>query len=282
MRLGLFVISALVAMMLHVDAQAAERPVIKIASEGASPPWDAIDANGELVGYDIDVGRELCARANIDCTFVAQDWDGIIPALTVGKFDAIISGMSITEKRKKAIAFTVPYAIGPNQIVIRRDLNIVGGDPAAKLDLTTIDPAKQAVLERLVKDMSGRTLGVLRSSNAETVLTELVGKVATIKSYDSQESLKLDLLAGRIDGGLADYYTWKLFLDSQDGAMATFYGPQLLGGPWGPGMGIGIRKEDSVLVENFNKAIASAVADGTLKKLSVKWFGVDISPPSNM
>lgn len=71
-------------------------------------------------GFDIDVGNELCARIKLQCTFVAQDWDGIIPGLLVMKYDAIIAGMSITEKRKKSIAFSIPYAAAPNQIVMRR------------------------------------------------------------------------------------------------------------------------------------------------------------------
>lgn len=279
MHRRLFATVLMAAVLGMGSAQAGDRTSIRIASEGASPPWDAIDASGELIGYDIDVGKELCLRMKIECTFVAQDWDGIIPALTVGKYDAIISGMSITEKRKKSIAFSEPYAIGPNQIVMRRDLGLPPTDIMKKLNLTVMDADKQATLDQLEKALTGKTLGVLRSSNSEVVLTDLFGKVATIRSYDSQENLKLDLTAGRIDGGLADYYTWKLFLDSKEGEIAAFYGPQLFGGTWGPGMGIGIRKEDGDLVEAFNKAIASAVKDGTLKQLSLKWFGVDISPP---
>lgn len=270
---------AFAAMLWAMGAHAGTRTAITIASEGASPPWDSIDSNGQLVGYDIDVGKELCRRMAIECKFVAQDWDGIIPALTVGKYDAIISGMSITEKRKKTISFSAPYAIGTNQIVMRRDLNLPPTDIKLKLDLTGIDAGKQAILDQLKAALTGKNLGVLRSSNSEAVLTDLFGKVATIRSYDSLENLKLDLAADRIDGGLADYSNWKLFLDSPDGQNAAFYGPQLFGGTWGPGIGIGIRKDDGNLVEAFNKAIAGAVTDGTLKKFSLQWFGFDISPP---
>jgi octopine/nopaline transport system substrate-binding protein len=274
----LFPIAFAAALMTAVSAHAGTRTAITIASEGASPPWDSIDANGQLIGYDIDVGKELCRRMNIECKFVAQDWDGIIPALTVGKYDAIISGMSITEKRKKTIAFSEPYAVGTNQIVMRTDSNLPPTDIKRKLDLTGMDAEKQAILDQLKGVLTGKTLGVLRSSNSEAVLTDLFGKVATIRSYDSIENMKLDLAAGRIDGGLADYSTWKLFLETKDGQGASFYGPQLFGGTWGPGIGVGIRKDDGDLVEAFNKAIASAVNDGTLKKLSVQWFGFDISP----
>src|SRR4051794_6989669 len=107
MNRSMFVASMIVLALSQINAHASDK-VLRIATEGASPPWDSIDANGQLVGYDIDVGNELCRRMKVECTFVAQDWDGIIPALTIGKFDAIMSGMSITTKRKESIAFTEP------------------------------------------------------------------------------------------------------------------------------------------------------------------------------
>ncbi|MGV2102889.1 transporter substrate-binding domain-containing protein [Rhizobium sp. 21-4511-3d] len=275
MKLTLFAMCLELA--IGSTAMAAPRSVA-IGSEGASPPWNAIGEDGQLAGFDIDVGKDLCRRANLDCRFVAQDWDGIIPALTVGKFDAIMSGMAITEKRKKSIAFSQPYAGGFNQIVLRKDLQVAPMDTAAKLDLTDIDAAKKSTLATIRLALSGKTLGVLRSSNSEVVLNELVGTAASIRSYDSQDNLQLDLAAGRIDGGLADYFTWKAFLDGPDGADAAFYGPELSGGPWGPGVGIGLRQSDKDLVAVFDKAIGEAKADGTLRRLSLQWFGLDVSP----
>ena len=259
-------------------AHAEERKMITIASEGASPPWDYIDANGALVGFDIDVGNELCARMKLQCTFVAQDWDGIIPGLLVKKYDAIIAGMSITEKRKKSIAFSVPYAVGPNQIVMRRNLGLPPGDTKAKLNLTDINAEKKALIGKLRESLTGKTLGVLRSSNSEAVVQELFGDIAQVRSYDSQENLKLDLTSERIDGGLGDYLVWKQFLETPEGKVVDFFGPQLSGGSWGPGVGIGLRKEDTDLVDAFNKAIEASAGDGSLGRMSLKWFGIDISP----
>lgn len=273
------VASAILYLSISITSlTAAERKSLTIASEGASPPWNAIGFSGELAGFDIDVGKELCRRMTLDCKFVPQDWDGIIPALTVGKFDAIMSGMAITEKRKKSIAFSQPYAGGFNQLVVRKDLSLPPTDTSQKLDLTAIDAGKQQTLDQLKAALTGKTLGVLRSSNSEVVLNTLLGSVATIRGYDSQDNLHLDLTAERIDGGLADYFSWKTFLDSEDGNIAAFYGPQLSGGPWGPGVGVGIRQADPDLVAKFDGAIAAARADGTLKRLSLQWFGIDVSP----
>jgi octopine/nopaline transport system substrate-binding protein len=259
-------------------AHAETRTAITIASEGASPPWDYIDATGALVGFDIDVGNELCARMKLQCTFVAQDWDGIIPGLLVKKYDAIMAGMSITEKRKKSIAFSIPYAVAPNQIVMRRNIGLPPGDTAVKLNLTDMDAAKKEVVAKLRESLTGKTLGVLRSSNSEAVVQELFGDVAEVRSYDSQENLKLDLTSERIDGGLGDYLVWKQFLDTPEGKAVDFFGPQLSGGTWGPGVGIGLRKEDTDLTVAFDKAIEASVKDGRLAKISLKWFGQDISP----
>ncbi|WP_245445551.1 transporter substrate-binding domain-containing protein [Mesorhizobium kowhaii] len=254
-----------------------ERP-LSIATEGASPPWDGTDANGELYGYDVDVGRELCRRINIKCSFVAQDWDGIIPALVVGKFDVIMSGMAITEKRKQSIAFSVPYAGGFNQFVVRKELGLDAGDTKQKVNLSTVGDKERAAIEHVKSTLSGKAIGVLRSSNSEAVLKDLFGDVVTIRSYDSLDNLKLDLAAGRVDGGLADFFTWRDFLETPAGSIAVFFGPELKGGLWGPGVGAGMRKDDTALLAKFNAAIDAAAKDGTLTALSIKWFKTDIAP----
>ncbi|WP_373432822.1 transporter substrate-binding domain-containing protein [Mesorhizobium sp. LSHC412B00] len=242
------------------------------------------------------------STSEIKCTFVPQDWDGIIPALLVGKFDVIMSGMAITEKRKQSIAFSIPYATGFNQFVmaitekrkqsiafsipyatgfnqfvVRKELGLDGGDTKEKVNLSTIGDKEKATIERLRLTLAGKAIGALRSSNSEAVVKEMLGDVVTIRSYDSQDNMKLDLAAGRIDGGLADYFTWRDFLETPSGADMVFFGPELKGGLWGPGVGAGMRKDDAELLTKFNAAIDAATKDGTIKALSLKWFKSDIS-----
>jgi octopine/nopaline transport system substrate-binding protein len=278
MRIPLAIAVSIASLMSAFPASAESERVISIASEGASPPWDGTDANGQLYGYDIDVGQELCRRIEIKCTFVPQDWDGIIPALLVGKFDVIMSGMAITEKRKQSIAFSIPYAAGFNQFVVRKDLGLHAGDTKEKVNLSTIGDKEKATIERLRSTLAGKAIGALRSSNSEAVVKEILGDVVTIRSYDSLDNMKLDLAAGRIDGGLADYFTWRDFLETPSGSDAAFFGPELKGGLWGPGVGAGMRKDDTELLAKFNAAIDAATKDGTIKALSLKWFKSDISP----
>lgn len=278
MRIPLAIAVSIASLMSAFPASAQSQRVISIATEGASPPWDGTDANGQLYGYDIDVGQELCRRIEIKCTFVPQDWDGIIPALLVGKFDVIMSGMAITEKRKQSIAFSIPYATGFNQFVVRKDLGLDPGDIKEKVNLSTIGEKEKATIERLRSTLAGKAIGALRSSNSEAVVKEILGDVVTIRSYDSLDNMKLDLAAGRIDGGLADYFTWRDFLETPSGSDAVFFGPELKGGLWGPGVGAGMRKDDAELLTKFNAAIDAATKDGTIKALSLKWFKSDISP----
>jgi octopine/nopaline transport system substrate-binding protein len=278
MRMLYAVIAILSLLTLQMPAQAQSRKAISIAAEGASPPWSGTNDNGELYGFDIDLGKDLCRRIERECKFVAQDWDGIIPALTVGKFDVIISGMSITEKRKKSIAFTIPYAGGFNQFVMRKDLSLGSGGREEKLNLSMSGKREADLIAGLKTALSGKAIGVLRSSNSEAVLKELFGNGITLRSYDSQDNLQLDLTSGRIDGGLADYFTWRDFLKTPEGAVADFFGPELSGGLWGPGVGAGIRKDDTALLAEFDNAIKAATADGTIRSLSIKWFDADISP----
>lgn len=262
---------------LLVGMASAENPgTIKIATEGAFPPWNAVDASGKPVGFDVDVGLALCARANLKCEFVTQAWDGIIPALTVGKYDAIMAGMSITEKRKQVIAFSEPYALTSNYFVVSKSLELPAIGNGAKLDLTVETDASRRALVDMKESLKGRSIGVQGSTNAEAFVRDYFGVAVEVRTYDKQDNLNLDLVAGRIDGGLADFSVWKAFLESKDGGSAYLYGPRISGGVFGPGVGIGLRKEDAALAEKFNGAIRAVEKDGTLKAISLKWFGADL------
>jgi octopine/nopaline transport system substrate-binding protein len=257
-------------------ANAEDNKTIRIATEGAFPPWNTVDTSGKPVGFDIDVGTALCERTQLRCEFLTQAWDGIIPALRVGKYDAIMAGMSITDKRKQVIAFSDPYALTSNYFVVRRTIDLPALDSKAKIDLSLETQEGKHTLDALKNNLKGKVIGVQGSTNAEAFVREYLGENVEVRTYDKQDNLDLDLVAGRIDGGLADFSVWKGFLDSKEGSSATLYGPRISGGLFGPGVGIGLRKEDTALAEKFNDAIKAISADGTLTKISLKWFGEDL------
>lgn len=262
--------------MIASVASARDGETIRIATEGAFPPWNAMDTSGKPVGFDIDVGSALCERAKLKCEFLTQAWDGIIPGLNVGKYDAIMAGMSITDKRKQVIAFSEPYALTSNYFVVRKALGFTEMGSGEKLDLFSKADTSARLLQILKENLKGKVIGVQGATNAEAFVREYLGETVEVRTYDKQDNLNLDLVAGRIDGGLADYSVWKAFLESKEGASMRLYGPRISGGLFGPGIGIGLRKDDTELTDAFNQALDVITQDGTLLALSLKWFGADL------
>ncbi|MEO1694342.1 MAG: transporter substrate-binding domain-containing protein, partial [Pseudomonadota bacterium] len=99
------------AAMFAAPLAAKEWKEVRIATEGAYKPWNFKDSAGKIIGYEVDLANDLCKRMGVKCTIVEQAWDGIIPALQAGKYDVIMAGMSITDKRKKIISFSRSYAV---------------------------------------------------------------------------------------------------------------------------------------------------------------------------
>jgi octopine/nopaline transport system substrate-binding protein len=251
---------------------------VRIATEGAYPPWNATDSSGKLVGFEIDLANDLCQRMGVTCEIVAQDWEGIIPALQAGKYDVIMAGMSITDERKQVINFSDSYAATPAYLAVLKD-----GDLAAyqgevdRINLDEVEPAEQAAIDDLKGLLDGKTVGVQVATTHANFLEQHLGDAVEIRKYDTQENLDLDLQAGRVDAALASMSYWQPLLETEKGADFALIGPGMTGGPFGAGVGVGIRQEDKDLVDMFNQAIVGAKEDGTLARLSQQWFGFDAS-----
>jgi len=250
---------------------------IKIGTEGAYPPWNGMNAAGELEGAEIDLVFDLCKRMKAECELVAQDWDGIIPALQNGKYDAIMAGMSITAERMEVINFSQGYANEPASFSVLKSSKLAALKAGGKVNMDALDGTSTALLDSLKKTLKGTTVGVQGSTTHENFVKQVLGDTVTMKSYDTQENLELDLSVGRIDAALSDQGSMEKFMESDNGKNIAFIGPGLGGGPFGGGVGVGLRKADTDLLEMFNKAIDGARADGTLAKHFTKWFGKDIS-----
>ena len=258
-------------------AYAGDWSKIKIGTEGAYPPWNGTNAAGELEGAEIDLVRDLCARMNAECELVAQDWDGIIPALQNGKYDAIMAGMSITEERMQVINFSQGYANEPASFSVLKSSSLAALGHSGKVNMDALDGKSKKLLNSLKKTLKGATVGVQGSTTHENFVKQVLGDSVTMKSYDTQENLELDLSVGRIDAALSDQGSMEKFMESENGKEIVFIGPGLGGGPFGEGVGVGLRKSDTDLLKMFNKAIDEARAGGTLAEHFTKWFGKDIS-----
>jgi len=262
-------------LLVATNVAAQDWSTIRVASEGAYAPWNFTNAQGELDGFEIELMRDLCARMDAECELVAQAWDGMIPALLGGRYDAIMAGMSITEERREVIAFSRPYATTPAIFVAPVDSALAAADlPETRVDLAEVSAEEQALIDELRGLVDGLTVGVQTATIHENFLRESMGDI-TIRTYDTQENLDLDLQAGRIDVALADQSGWQPLLEGEAGDDFTRVGPGFSGGVFGEGVGVGLRHEDEALKAKFDAAIQSALEDGTVSELAIKWFGFD-------
>ncbi len=269
-QLGLGII---ISFVLILSANAGS---IKIGTEGAYPPWNSKDASGALIGFEVELASALCEIMNHDCTVVEQDWDGMIPALTSKKFDAIMAGMSITEERMKTINFSQGYADEVASLAVMKGSSIANMDTPVGINLSIGGSDVENALKTISSSLSGKTvctqIGTIHQNFLES---GDVGKI-NLKTYKTQDEVNLDLTNGRCDVALAAASSFDDYA-KKSGQAVILTGPTFSGGAFGNGVGVGIRKGDSKLLNEFNAAIDKARDDGIISKLAIKWFGFDSS-----
>jgi octopine/nopaline transport system substrate-binding protein len=252
---------------------------VQIVTEGGFLPWNFTKPDGTLAGFEIDLANDLCSRMKIKCTITAQSFDSMIPALTAGKYDAIIDDLAITPKREEAIAFSIPYAALCYTFGTLRNSDIAKQLPAEDKIISLSDEAIAGkALDAIKPALKDRTIGTLSAGTSVTFVDTYLKGVTLIRQYKTPESRDLDLLSGRVD----------LIIISKDALIGTAKkagnenmvsaGPCFQGGVVGKGSGVGLRKTDSELKAMFDKAIREAQADGTIKRLSEATFGMDVTP----
>lgn len=251
-RLALAVSAA--AFALSVGAAGAQEKVLKIGTEGAYPPFNNLTADGKLEGFDIDIANALCEEMKVKCEFVTQDWDGIIPALQAGKFDAIIASMSITDERKQKVDFTAKYYNTPPAIAAPKDTTIKGVTK---------------------EDLAGKTIGV-QGGTTHFNYSEKTYTDSTIKPYPTAQEYQLDLANGRIDAVNDDVTVIEQWLSSPEGECCRLVGTVTpVDEIHGEGAGIAVRKGETDLVKQFNAAIDAIRANGKYKAINDKYFAYD-------
>ena len=269
-----FFLSSLVALVLISSTTLADK--IKIGTEGAYPPWNAKDESGKLIGFEVELANFLCIYMEADCTIVEQDWDGMIPGLIMRKYDAIMAGMSITGERMKTINFSQGYADEVASLAVMKGSSLEGMDTPKAINLSTGGGDVKKALKTLTAALAGKTIGVQTATIHQNFLESGdVGSVK-IKTYKTQDEVNLDLAAGRIDAALAAAVAFTDYAE-KSGKPVVLVGPTFSGGAFGNGVGVGIRKDDTDLLNKFNKAINVARKNGKISELAIKWFGFDAS-----
>ncbi|MBZ6078059.1 transporter substrate-binding domain-containing protein [Microvirga puerhi] len=264
-----------------LGAQAQEKTwtKIRIATEGAFTPWNFTKPDGTLDGFEIDLYKDLCKRMKVECSIEAQSFDGIIPALNAGKFDAIMAGMSATAKREEVMAFTQPYGTTGQTFAVLKSSPLANMPLKDRVfSLSSNEAGAAAAIDELKPVLKGKVIGVQGSSIAANFLDKYLKSTAEIREYKTTEQHDLDLTAGRIDVIMASTAYLSGAAAKSGNEEMTLVGPRFQGGMLGRGSSVGLRKSDPELKAMFDKAITEAKADGTIEKLSMKYFGFDVTP----
>ena len=252
-----FLKSVAAAAIFAASAGLASAQTVKVGfSPEAYPPFWSADASGNWTGWEVEIIGAICAEAKLECELTPIPWDGLIPALTTKKIDAIMNSMSITDERKKTIEFSDKYYNTPTAIVGPK------GDS----------------FEATPEGIKGKIIGVQVSTTHSAYAKKHFTEAAEIKEYQTQDEANQDLAAGRIDATQADSIALDAFLKSEQGmACCDLKGNvaedlEILG----PGVGAGLRKEDTELKEKFNAAIAGIRSNGKFDEITKKYFDFDI------
>ena len=280
-----FGLGILISFFLSVSSNA---DTIRIATEGAYPPWNSKTEEGKLVGFEVELANFLCIYMKRDCVIVEQDWDGMIPALRLRKYDAIMAGMSITEERKKVMTFSQGYATEPATLAVMKGSSLEGMDTPQSINLELGGSDVKKALKTITGALAGKTVCTQTGTIHQNFLESGdVGSV-NVRTYKTQDEVNLDLASGRCDVALAAKASFIEYAEKSGKAVVTV-GPNLAGGAFGGGVGVGLRKadqfgedssfgqRDAQLLKDFNDAIDIARKTGKISELAIKWFKDDVS-----
>lgn len=234
---------------------------VRIAIDVPYEPFVVRAPDGKLEGFEIDLGNELCRRANLDCSWVVQGWDGLIPGLMARKYDAIISSMGVTPERERQVLFSIPYYNTPSVWITRRDRDIDINDRAS---------------------LEGIKVGVQRGTIRDDFVTQRYSDILDIRRYSSSQEVANDLISGRLDLSFEDYPLAKETFDFTSDSSEFKQLGESIKEPvsiFGKGAAIAFRHRDEELAETFNQALRDVYADGTFHNLMHEYFDYDLSLP---
>ncbi|MFP4168059.1 MAG: amino acid ABC transporter substrate-binding protein [Desulfonatronovibrionaceae bacterium] len=231
-----------------------EKGELRIGLDDAFPPMGFRNDKGELIGFDIDAAEKLGDRLGIDIKWQPTAWDGVIHSLNSGKFDCIWNGMTITDERAEKVDFTDPYIMDGQIVVIQMANNII----------------------HKFRDLKDKTIGVQQGSSALEAVEELPVEPGKVKEYESNPKALLDLESGRLDAVVIDNVAGRYVIANRPGKFKALSG-FITKEPFG----VAFRQEDDMLRKKIQEELNEMVADGTMGRISQKWFGEDITNPKD-
>lgn len=230
-----------------LEAHAQDRTVIRFGVDPTFPPYESLNKKNEMEGIDIDTGEAICQHLEVECDWVKINFDGAIPALQAEKIDAILSGLTVTERRKKSVLFSSLLYFSPSQMMV----------PAG------------VILNTTASSLKGKSVGIVQgSTQADYANKHWRGEGVNLINYENDNSARQDLILGRIDATLQDRAAAQSFFESSGGQNFHMTG-DLIDDPevFGEGVAIGMRLEDSELKEAIDSAISSIKENGTFQEI---------------
>lgn len=278
MRKGLFAVSlGMVLLSTSALTYAKDFGTLKFATEAAYPPFNQTTPSGKIVGYEPDMVAELAKRAGFKYEIIAQKWSGMIPGLIDGKYDAVIDAVTVTPKRAEAIDFTQEYTVSISSFVTAKTSPLASLPGTGTVVAADDEAGMKKSIDDLKATFKGKTIAVQVATIQADFLQKYLGDVATIRTYQAGPETFADLMNGRVDAVMASRTNLNAFVKKHTDAISSS-GYGFTGGVLGAGSAIGLRKGNAELKAALDEALLSMIKDGTLSKLSIKWFGEDVAP----
>jgi lysine-arginine-ornithine-binding protein len=244
-------LAAALAVVLAAAGAARAEGKLRVGVNADYAPFNYWEAPGKVAGFDIDIANALCATMRMQCILVVMDWEETIPKLLGNEIDAIVASMSITEERKKRVAFTNRYYRTPMRFVGPKDFKW---------------PDRP-------EGLRGKKVGVLADTTADYYVRDHLRDIVETRLFKTQEELNRTLMGGGVDLMLADALAMWHFLTSAEGRAFEFVGAPLY---VDQGIGIAVRPDDRELLARLNAALARIRVDGTYERINAKYFPFSI------
>lgn len=221
---------------------------LRFATTAANPPFEYLNNDNQMVGFDIDVAKGLCKRMQVECIFTNTAFDLLLPSLRFRRYDAVIAGMDITDERLKQVDFTRPYLANSGTIIAMKN--------------RYSDFAQ----------LKGKRVGVGGDTTQQAYLQSAWPEIIPVV-YDDYQNALLDMRSNRLDAIFGDTPAVQQLLKANS-QLASVGEPVTDERYFGSGLGIAVRKDDAQLLEQLNNALQSLKDDGTLRQLTQHWLGV--------
>lgn len=250
-------LAAISCLLIFIGIAHAGDAPLRMGVEGAYPPFNYVDAAGKVQGFDVDVGEALCARLKRRCEWIVVPWDGLIPALQAGKFDVLMSSMTIIAERRRQVLFTKPYYFSYGMMIA----------------------ARGSGLAFTAESLKGRAVGVQAATTHEAWLRDRFGEAIELHAYPSSDDMFLDFQNGRLDAVFAEAPAMVPWMEKNGGVDAyEQIGGNVTDPALGTEIGIAVRKDDSSLADDLNAALEALIADKTFAGIARKYFSFPLRP----